>query len=232
MKAWLKRRWYDCVWLLSHPLFALGWSYRMRGRHRMPATGPVLVLANHQSFFDPLLVGVASTRHLTFLARKTLFRKPGFAAVIRSLDAVPIDQEGLGKDGLQAVAAALAAGKAVLVFPEGERAHTGELGELKAGVLLLIRKAKCPIVPVGIAGAFGAWPRTRKSPTPSPLWHEPTERTIAVSVGEAIDPRELEGLGREEALGLLRERMAAALADAEELRRKSPRPGSPESCAP
>ncbi len=72
----------------------------------MPTNGPLLILANHQSMFDPVLVGLASRRYLSYLARKNLFEQPVLAPLIRSLNAIPIDR-GLGKDGIQAVLDAL-----------------------------------------------------------------------------------------------------------------------------
>ena len=63
---------------------------------------------------------------------------------------------------------ALGRGRAVLMFPEGERTHTGEVQPLKPGVALLIKRVTCPIVPVGIAGCFAAWSRFMKLPRMSP----------------------------------------------------------------
>ncbi|VTS06098.1 lysophospholipid acyltransferase family protein [Tuwongella immobilis] len=230
MLAWVKRRWYDTVFWITWPLFSWMWSYRMTGRPRMPKTGPVLVLANHQSFFDPVLVGIASTRYLGFLARRTLFKNPILAALIRSLDAVPIDNQGLGKDGLQTVLNALNAGRAVLVFPEGSRTEDGNMLPLQPGITLLIKKVRCPIVPVGIAGAFDAWPRRQKLPAPSPIWKDATPRTIAVAIGEPIDPATLVDLPREEMIARVQSAMETAFAEAKALRRQS-RATSPESAA-
>src|SRR5262245_23356480 len=108
------RLFYDAVYWSSFAVFGLGFSYRRRGWANMPMHGPLLVVANHQSMLDPVLVGLASRRYLSFLARQNLFEQPVLAPVIRKLNAIPIDR-GLGKDGIQAVLAALAQGQAVLV---------------------------------------------------------------------------------------------------------------------
>jgi 1-acyl-sn-glycerol-3-phosphate acyltransferase len=185
----------------------------------VPTSGPLLVLANHQSMFDPVLVGLASRRYLSYLARKNLFEQPVLAPLIRSLNAIPIDR-GLGKDGIQAVLDALGQGQAVLMFPEGERTHNGEVQPLKPGVSLLIKRLNCPIVPVGIAGAFAAWSRFTKIPHPSPLFLPPGASTIAVSVGRPIDPARYKGKARDAMMVDLYSELVKQYSAAERRRRK------------
>jgi 1-acyl-sn-glycerol-3-phosphate acyltransferase len=181
--------------------------------------GPLLLLSNHQSMFDPVLVGLSSRRYLSYLARKNLFEQPVLAPLIRSLNAIPIDRN-MGKDGIQAVLDALGCGQAVLVFPEGERTHDGTVQPLKAGASLLIKRVSCPIIPVGIAGTFGAWSRFMKWPRPAPLFLPPRPSTIAVSVGEPIDPARYATMKRDAMLADLHVALVAQHAAAERLRRK------------
>lgn len=213
------RVWYTGVYWASFTAFTFGSSYRRDGWHHVPKRGPVLVLANHFSMFDPVLVGLASRRYLSYLARKNLFEQPGLAPLIRSLNAIPIDREA-GKDGLVAVLDSLNAGRAVLMFPEGERAHENAVQELKPGVSLLVKKAACPVVPVGIAGSFGAWSRFMKVPKASPLLLPPTDATIAVSVGAPLDGARLAGLKRDALLAELQTALVRQHAHAEHIRRK------------
>ena len=137
--------WYECAYWIS--AFGFSWAFSLRGEggRNVPSSGPALLIANHQSFLDPVLVGMASPRHLRFLARKTLFRHRVFAWLIRSLHAVPVDQEGVAKEGLKAILAQLKAGQAVLVFPEGERTPEGSMVPFKPGVQLLIKRARAPL---------------------------------------------------------------------------------------
>src|SRR5687767_272938 len=114
--AWF-RAYHSLLYLPYHMAFTLGFSLRLQGQHNMPSSGPALVVANHQSFLDPLLVGLAAYRPLVYLARKTLFRNRYFGAMIRHLNAVPIDQEGIGKEGIRTILEQLQLGKAVVVFP-------------------------------------------------------------------------------------------------------------------
>jgi 1-acyl-sn-glycerol-3-phosphate acyltransferase len=213
------RFWYDIVYWSSFTFFTFGFSFRHNGWAHVPPKGPLLLLSNHQSMFDPVLVGLSSRRYLSYLARRNLFEQPVLAPLIRSLNAIPIDRN-MGKEGIQAVIDALGHGQAVLVFPEGERTHDGTVQPLKAGVSLLIKRVRCPIIPVGIAGAFGAWSRFRKWPKPSPLFLPPGPSTIAVSIGAPIDPTPYATMKRETMMDDLHARLAAQHAAAEQLRRK------------
>jgi 1-acyl-sn-glycerol-3-phosphate acyltransferase len=213
------RRWYDFGYWACFTAFKFGFSIRWRGYGNVPRSGPLLFLSNHQSMLDPVLVGLAVPRYLTYLARSNLFTQRGLAPLIRSLGAIPIDRN-MGKDGLQLVLNGLDEGRAVLMFPEGERTHDGTVQPLKPGVSLLIKRVTCPIIPVGIAGAYGAWSRHMKWPRPSPLLLPPGPSTLAVSIGEPIPPTRFSGLKREEMLTDLHAAIAAQQEEAERFRRK------------
>jgi 1-acyl-sn-glycerol-3-phosphate acyltransferase len=222
MPDWLSYAWYEACYYVGWSAFTLGWSARTDGWDNMPRAGPVLVVANHESFLDPLLVGMAVRRHLHFLARKTLFRNRPFAAFLRSTGCVPVDQLGVAKEGLKTSLDLLGSGKALLIFPEGERTPTGHMQPLKPGILLLIRRAAVPILPVGIAGAYESYPRTRLLPRLSPLFWPPTGAAVAVAVGKPIPPARYAEMQREEVLEDLSREIRALVGRAERLRRKPP----------
>ncbi len=218
---------YEMGHWLSFTGLTWGFNYRFEGREFMPQTGPALLIANHQSFLDPLIVGCAARRHLCFLARKTLFRNRFFGALIDRLNAVPVDQEGVAKDGLKTILEELKAGQTVLVFPEGERTRKGNIQPLKPGILLLINRMNAPIVPIGIAGAFDALPRTRKWPKLSPFFLPTTGADIAVSIGRPISPDRYRDMARELVLRDLYEELQCVKARAERLRRTLVCPDAP-----
>src|ERR1051325_1896935 len=191
---------HNLLYLPYHALFTLGSSLRVQGKANMPRTGPALVVANHESYLDPLLIGLAADRPLVYLARRTLFRNRCFAAMIRFLNAVPIDQEGLGLGGIRTILTQIKLGRAVAMFPEGSRTPNGSMLPLMPGVHLLMRRTRAPIVPVGIAGAYDAWPIWRKYPLPAPLFWPGVKRTIAVSLGKPVEYTRFAGLPREQAL--------------------------------
>jgi 1-acyl-sn-glycerol-3-phosphate acyltransferase len=213
------RLWYDTAYLTAWVAFTFGFSFRYTGRKNLPRKGPVLIVSNHASMIDPCLVGVASGRYLSYLARSNLFTQPVLGPVIRNLNAIPIDRS-MGKEGIQAILDALGKGWAAVMFPEGERTHTGEVQPLKPGVSLLIKRVNCPIVPVGIAGSFAAWSRFMTWPRPSPVVLPPGPGTLALSMGEPIDPARYQGMTREAMLEDLRQALVSQKAEAEKLRRK------------
>lgn len=212
--------WHHSLYAFYHTIFTLGFSLRMQGQDNMPLDGPALVVANHQSFLDPLVIGLCARRPLVYLARKTLFKHPVFAALIRSLNAVPIDQEGVGKEGIRVVLEQLGRGRAVVVFPEGERTMNGAMLPLRPGIHLLIKRARAAIVPVGIAGAYDAWPRWRAYPLPAPLAWPARPGTISVSLGKPLDAHDFAAMPREESLRALFAKIHEEQVRAEKLRRK------------
>src|SRR5687767_3524814 len=88
----LARLWYAVLWSPCWAISQIYFRYRYSGRGNVPPTGPVLLVANHQSHLDPVLVGIACPRQLKYLARQGLFFWP-FSLWIRSLGAVAIDRE-------------------------------------------------------------------------------------------------------------------------------------------
>lgn len=161
--------------LLGTALFRV----RVVGRENVPTAGGGLVCSNHQSFFDPILVGLSVDRRLNYLARNTLFVNPLLKAIMEYFDAIPIDREGGGLGGLKETLRRLKQDEMVLIFPEGTRTRDGSMQRLKPGFCALARRSKKPLVPVGFDGAFQAWPRT------SPF---PQLTSMAVVIGKPITP--------------------------------------------
>jgi 1-acyl-sn-glycerol-3-phosphate acyltransferase len=157
---------YAVLWVVSRTLGVAVFGFRSRFTEPLPKTGGLVVLSSHQTFLDPLLLGLATDRRLSSLARSSLYRFKPFGAVITALDAVPIDRESSALKAMKAVIERLERGAAVIIFPEGARTHDGRLGEFKSGFALIAKKAGVPIVPVAIVGGFECWPRTRLFPRP------------------------------------------------------------------
>jgi 1-acyl-sn-glycerol-3-phosphate acyltransferase len=226
MDSWLSGLWYQLNFCWVYTTFTFGFSFRSVGSRHVPRRGPVLLLSNHESFLDPLMVGLAARRRIHYLARKTLFRNPLFGNYLRSVGTVPVDQEGVAKEGLRTSIDLLQAGKALLIFPEGERTWTGQMQPFKPGIQLVLRKAPVPIVPVGVAGAFESYPRMNLLPKPSPLFWAPTGRGLACSVGPPIPPERYKGMEREELLDFLFRAVAVEVEKADRLvLRPSGKPG-------
>src|SRR5882724_482773 len=172
---------YSLLRLLARLFGVTCYSLRVEGRENWPVSGGGLVCSNHQSYFDPPLVGLTCSRQMNYLARETLFRVPILKQIIAFLDAIPIDREGSGLSGLKETMKRLRAGEFVLIFPEGTRTRDGEMLSLKPGFCSVARRSQVPLIPVGLDGAYQSWPRT------SPL---PQLGRLAVVIGQPISAEE------------------------------------------
>lgn len=149
--------------------FAVWLRYRAQGVEKIPPTGGGVLLVNHQSFLDPLLVGLPLQRPVSYLARDTLFRVPVIGWILRHTYVIPINREAATTGPIKEAVRRLKHGFLVGVFPEGTRTHDGTVGEFKPGFVALIRRAKLPVYPVGIAGAQAALPRSSWFLKPRPV---------------------------------------------------------------
>jgi 1-acyl-sn-glycerol-3-phosphate acyltransferase len=148
--------------ILTRVMFDL----KVRGREHLPRTGGVLIVSNHQSFIDPVVLAVTFRRPFAFLADAYLFKFKPFAWLIRKLNAFPINT-GKGDVGaMKETIRLLQAGEVLNVFPEGHRSAHGGLQKVEGGVALAIRRAKVPVMPAIIVGAYEAFPRHSVLPRP------------------------------------------------------------------
>jgi 1-acyl-sn-glycerol-3-phosphate acyltransferase len=154
------------------------------GRENVPKTGGVLLVANHQSYLDPVLVAVHLRRPVSFMAKSELFTNPYFGWLIRALHAYPVRQGEGDVGAIRETIRRLQEGHILNIYPEGSRTQTGEIGTMEKGVALIIRKAKVPVVPVAIDGSFKAWPKGHK------FFHN---HPIRVLYGKPMQLSELKG---------------------------------------
>lgn len=157
---------YAFIRWLVHVLFVIFYRIRIHGQERIPATGAVLLVSNHQSNLDPPAVASSvRVRHLEFLAKEELFTVSRFLkTLITSLNALPIREDGGDAAAIREILRRLGEGRAVLIFPEGTRSEDGAMHEFKRGVALLVKRVKCPVVPVAVEGCFDAWRRGESFP--------------------------------------------------------------------
>lgn len=210
MMTALRRWYYDLLQVFFRALSSLLFRLRADGRRHLPASGGALLLSNHQSFLDPLLIGIAADRRLSYVARKELFRFPPFRWLIQSLNAIAIDRDR-GLAGLKETLKRLKQDEVVLLFPEGTRSPDGEMAPLKPGFLALARRGRVPLVPVALDGAWQSWPRWQKLPRPS---------VIQIEFGRPIGPEEIEGLSDEALLAVVEARMRECFDTARMKRRR------------
>lgn len=194
------RRGYAGLRLVAQLLLTFLFRGRVFGTRHVPRTGGVLLVSNHQSFLDPVLATLAIPRECHYMARDTLFHHPTLRRVIEYLNAFPVKRGTADMGAIKETLRRLKAGKVVLTFPEATRTTDGRIGPMRAGVVLLARKARVPIVPTLILGAFESWPRTRKLPVPRP---------ILVAYEEPIYPHQHPDWSDDACVAMVRDRIVA-----------------------
>ncbi len=192
-------------WQVMHALcfayFVPAYRFRAWGAQHVPMTGPTLLVSNHQSYFDPIIVGLPLARRRFYaLARKTLWDQKAVGWLITQLGALPVDQENPGDlKAMRACIDVLKRDQMLLIYPEGARSLSGQVEAFQPGTMLLIKRARPTVVPVGIAGADGVWERGRKLPAAT--------GRLGVSFGEPIPASTLLAMSAQDAVGMLRERV-------------------------
>lgn len=147
----------------------LAFDLHVYGLEHVPRYGGALLASNHQSYLDPVLLGVRLRRTVSYMARDTLFRNPAFSLLIRNLQAFPVRRGEGDISAIRETIRRLQRGQMLNVFPEGTRTTDGALQPLKQGVALIIKRAAVPVVPAYINGSFYAWPRQHRWPRKYPV---------------------------------------------------------------
>ena len=174
---------------------------RAWGQNNIPDTGPVLMLANHQSFLDPILMGYGcSKRHFYSLGRSTLYTTPLTKLMGRMTNSIPVEQGAGDVVAMKKCIAVLKDDQGLAMFPEGARTPDHQVQKFQTGAMLVIKRAKPQVVPVALEGPFQAWPRSRKWPK---LWGQ----RVGIMYGEPIPAEVLTAMKPAQAMEMLRQRM-------------------------
>lgn len=151
--------------------------FTMKGRNNIHKVKGAILAVNHASFLDPPVASAGCARRVYFLARKDLFDLKILGKLISKLKAVAFNRDAPDTTTLRNVIKLLKQGKVVLIFPEGTRSPDGDFLPGLGGIGLVALKAKVPIVPAYIKGAYNILPRHRTLPR---------LRKLSITYGEPI----------------------------------------------
>jgi len=145
------------VWLLVHTVYRL----QKEGLENIPDDGPAVLVCNHVSFVDALVVMAACHRPVRFVMDHRIFAIPVLNFIFRETRAIPIasskENETMKEAAFAEVAKALAAGEVVAIFPEGAISGDGELGPFRPGIARILAETPVPVVPLALRGLWGSF---------------------------------------------------------------------------
>jgi 1-acyl-sn-glycerol-3-phosphate acyltransferase len=142
------------AWILIHSVYRL----RKEGVERIPEEGAAVVVCNHVSYVDALVLMAGCRRPIRFVMDHQIFRAPLLGFFFRTARAIPIapakENPELLERAYDAIARELAAGELVGIFPEGRLTSTGEMGEFRGGIMKILERTPVPVVPMALSGLW------------------------------------------------------------------------------
>ena len=173
------------AWLVIHSVYRL----EKRGLERIPEEGPAVIVCNHVSYVDALVVTAACRRPIRWVMNHRVFRIPGLSFFFRAVRAIPIaggrEDPAMLERAYAEIAAALAAGELVGLFPEGRLTEDGDVAEFRGGVTRIVEHTPVPVVPMALSGLWrSVFARNREK-----LRHlRRLFPRVRLAVGEALAP--------------------------------------------
>ena len=160
----------DAVRALVQFLLRYFHQLEVRGQRNVPPSGAVVLISNHGSYYDPVIIGGVLRRRVCFMAWRGIFSWPVVSWLARAAGAFPIDlQRRHDLDAYHVALDLLKGGEVLGIFPEGGREPGPFMESVKLGGLQIAVRGGAPIVPVSIVGIHDIWPRRRRTPQPSKI---------------------------------------------------------------
>lgn len=174
------------VWLLVHSVYRLEKS----GLEHVPDEGAALIVANHVSLVDALVIAAAVRRPVRFVMDHRVFRLPVLNFVFRTGKAIPIasakEDPEMMERAFAEVARALRAGDLVCIFPEGRITDTGEIYPFRPGVKRILEETPVPVVPVALRGLWGSFFSRQGGAAMTRPWRSRPFRKIGLAIGAPV----------------------------------------------
>ncbi len=143
------------VWLIFENILALRYNIIPMHTHNIPKSGPVLMMGNHISWIDWILVQVGVERRIRYLMERSIYQKRFIRPIMELGEVIPISQSG-AKEAFKEAKSRLKNGEIVAIFPEGTISHDGEIGKIHSGYRVIAGGQKGVIVPFYIDGIYGS----------------------------------------------------------------------------
>jgi 1-acyl-sn-glycerol-3-phosphate acyltransferase len=201
--GWSLLMWWTIVPEFTKLVFLVLYRLRYRGVRALPPTGPVLVLSNHQSLYDPMLVSsVLRDRAPRSLAKRSLIDGNGVLGwLIRcAFGSIPIEQGQDDTAAIRAMINELKQDRVAVIYPEGGRFTDGVVHPFQRGAWVLIKRGHAPVLPVAIAGTGAIWPPGQSKPR--------LRGRMGMAIGKPIERQTLLDMGEEAALLMLHDEVA------------------------
>ncbi len=145
------------IWLLSHSMYRV----EHRNLDLIPEDGPALLVCNHVSFVDALLIGGAVRRPIRFVMYYKIYRLPVLNFIFRTAGTIPIagrnEDLEIYEQAFQRIARYLADGELVCIFPEGKLTRDGEISGFKGGMSRVLEETPVPVIPLALQGLWGSF---------------------------------------------------------------------------
>lgn len=202
----VKRSWiYSVAKPIAALLFKTFLPVKYHGKERLGVQPPYILIGNHNSLFDPVIMGVAVPKHqVRFIGKKELWKNRIVAWIFNNMNMIPVDRHNSDMEAMRACMRVTKEGGILGIFPEGTRHHEGLMTEMESGIGLIALRSRVPVIPVYIAGKVGLF------------------RRLHVYIGEPIPTEDLreQGVNRESCT-LFMERITATYAAMHEAHTKA-----------
>lgn len=149
---------YNATRWLAGVALRLLFRFSTEGREKVPLQGPVILASNHMSFLDPLAMGVAFPRPVSYISRDDVFKYPILSWLLPRIYVIPVSRGAGDLGAIKAAIRTLKEGMAFGIFPEGRRSRTGAIEPFKTGAAAIALRTGATIVPAAIIGSDKAWP--------------------------------------------------------------------------
>lgn len=145
---------YKVVRFLAYLIFSIIFIINVKGSENIPIEGRIVLCSNHISNLDPIILAIAVSRPISFMAKKELFENKVIGKLIHKLGAFPVDRKGADISAIRSSLKVLKKEKILGIFPEGTRVDEMDLSSAKPGISLISIKGKSSVIPVYIHSKY------------------------------------------------------------------------------